>query len=154
MVLEPVLAQRQSLQDRLEGSAGSDPTDPRSALRHQDRQCRKIPASWLGDRIPRGRDANACPVRGPRIWQRQVQEFSLGRGHGSRERARKGVPACASLDAFRQRNLLPSEGMACEPQCQPPRSEEHTSELQSLMRISYAVFCLKKKNISQQKTTN
>src|SRR3546814_10572597 len=30
------------------------------------------------------------------------------------------------------------------------RSEEHTSELQSLMRISYAVFCLKKKNTSQQ----
>src|SRR3546814_10039069 len=27
------------------------------------------------------------------------------------------------------------------------RSEEHTSELQSLMRISYAVFCLKKKNV-------
>src|SRR3546814_9451472 len=30
------------------------------------------------------------------------------------------------------------------------RSEEHTSELQSLMRISYAVFCLKKKNIKKQ----
>src|SRR3546814_5251472 len=30
------------------------------------------------------------------------------------------------------------------------RSEEHTSELQSLMRISYAVFCLKKKNITSQ----
>src|SRR3546814_9456923 len=30
-----------------------------------------------------------------------------------------------------------------------PRSEEHTSELQSLMRISYAVFCLKKKKNSQ-----
>src|SRR3546814_2037122 len=29
------------------------------------------------------------------------------------------------------------------------RSEEHTSELQSLMRISYAVFCLKKKKITQ-----
>src|SRR3546814_3329156 len=29
------------------------------------------------------------------------------------------------------------------------RSEEHTSELQSLMRISYAVFCLKKKNQTQ-----
>src|SRR3546814_1628994 len=29
--------------------------------------------------------------------------------------------------------------------CPRPRSEEHTSELQSLMRISYAVFCLKKK---------
>src|SRR3546814_4886900 len=33
-----------------------------------------------------------------------------------------------------------------------PRSEEHTSELQSLMRISYAVFCLKKKNTLQHKT--
>src|SRR3546814_10041097 len=31
---------------------------------------------------------------------------------------------------------------------QKPRSEEHTSELQSLMRISYAVFCLKKKTIN------
>src|SRR3546814_1255704 len=31
------------------------------------------------------------------------------------------------------------------------RSEEHTSELQSLMRISYAVFCLKKKNYSTQR---
>src|SRR3546814_1321808 len=32
------------------------------------------------------------------------------------------------------------------------RSEEHTSELQSLMRISYAVFCLKKKKTKQQNT--
>src|SRR3546814_10904909 len=35
----------------------------------------------------------------------------------------------------------------------PLRSEEHTSELQSLMRISYAVFCLKKKK-STMNTTN
>src|SRR3546814_1393893 len=34
------------------------------------------------------------------------------------------------------------------------RSEEHTSELQSLMRISYAVFCLKKKNKTIQKDGN
>src|SRR3546814_3136503 len=34
---------------------------------------------------------------------------------------------------------------------EPPRSEEHTSELQSLMRISYAVFCLKKKKITNAK---
>src|SRR3546814_1003425 len=33
------------------------------------------------------------------------------------------------------------------------RSEEHTSELQSLMRISYAVFCLKKKKTHKIKTT-
>src|SRR3546814_4571881 len=57
----------------------------------------------------------------------------------------------------------------CQPRCQskehdgvddPPtpgarrrRSEEHTSELQSLMRISYAVFCLKKKNKQQTLST-
>src|SRR3546814_3610365 len=34
---------------------------------------------------------------------------------------------------------------ACSSTCSAGRSEEHTSELQSLMRISYAVFCLKKK---------
>src|SRR3546814_6090625 len=45
------------------------------------------------------------------------------------------------------------------PRAWPRRSEEHTSELQSLMRISYAVFCLKKKknnkhqNIHQHKST-
>src|SRR3546814_6751745 len=48
--------------------------------------------------------------------------------------------SCANSSATRSRR-------AC---CQPPvaellRSEEHPSELQSLMRISYAVFCLKKK---------
>src|SRR3546814_7364434 len=38
--------------------------------------------------------------------------------------------------------------LATTPRCEAAgnRSEEHTSELQSLMRISYAVFCLKKKN--------
>src|SRR3546814_10309865 len=35
----------------------------------------------------------------------------------------------------------------------PRRSEEHTSELQSLMRISYAVFCLKKKNTHHKPDT-
>src|SRR3546814_6464126 len=35
---------------------------------------------------------------------------------------------------------------------QGQRSEEHTSELQSLMRISYAVFCLKKKKIKKKTT--
>src|SRR3546814_5831252 len=35
----------------------------------------------------------------------------------------------------------------------PVRSEEHTSELQSLMRISYAVFCLKKKKHTKNENT-
>src|SRR3546814_8125583 len=38
-----------------------------------------------------------------------------------------------------------------DPRVRPRRSEEHTSELQSLMRISYAVFCLKKKKKQKSK---
>src|SRR3546814_7276390 len=43
---------------------------------------------------------------------------------------------------------------AAKPSHQRARSEEHTSELQSLMRISYAVFCLKKKKNTTQHTTH
>src|SRR3546814_2452464 len=49
----------------------------------------------------------------------------------------------AQVDDFLNRN----PGWASY-QMSKSRSEEHTSELQSLMRISYAVFCLKKKQIS------
>src|SRR3546814_8066185 len=51
-----------------------------------------------------------------------------------RERIERGALEERDLDIAR-------EAM----EAQEPRSEEHTSELQSLMRISYAVFCLKKK---------
>src|SRR3546814_4127465 len=50
--------------------------------------------------------------------------------------------------------IRPGTGLGNPGACgQRQRSEEHTSELQSLMRISYAVFCLKKKK-EQQKHTN
>src|SRR3546814_5931887 len=59
------------------------------------------------------------------------------------------IPASKSEDLHRFSN-----SRVCRPffhpvafhKARPARSEEHTSELQSLMRISYAVFCLKKKN--------
>src|SRR3546814_7500684 len=49
-------------------------------------------------------------------------------------------------------SIAHSEGCCVAPRMSP-RSEEHTSELQSLMRISYAVFCLKKKNKKKYTTT-
>src|SRR3546814_1163232 len=48
---------------------------------------------------------------------------------------------CAAADHLGDRSHFPRPSAAGA----DPRSEEHTSELQSLMRISYAVFCLKKK---------
>src|SRR3546814_2839075 len=67
-------------------------------------------------------------------------------GAGDRmARTRAGALArCAGFDAgnhARRRTILDSR----HPGGMEGRSEEHTSELQSLMRISYAVFCLKKK---------
>src|SRR3546814_8522549 len=60
----------------------------------------------------------------------------------------------ATLDKYMSRgSVLMTWPTATWPTSAPatPRSEEHTSELQSLMRISYAVFCLKKKK--NNKTT-
>src|SRR3546814_4605221 len=58
----------------------------------------------------------------------------------SRGAANAGQPARADRD----------DGQLFVPRCRGDRrSEEHTSELQSLMRISYAVFCLKKKKINK-----
>src|SRR3546814_1786523 len=51
------------------------------------------------------------------------------------------------------RSLRVPAGRDCDNAKAPPeglRSEEHTSELQSLMRISYAVFCLKKKKTNKR----
>src|SRR3546814_8358256 len=60
---------------------------------------------------------------------------------GRRRTARRHGAADARTRHFELRDAPPPD-----PRLQADRSEEHTSELQSLMRISYAVFCLKKKN--------
>src|SRR3546814_4149807 len=63
----------------------------------------------------------------------------------SRTSRRRGT-RCAPSTSARKHWRAPSKPAAPAPRRPPkPRSEEHTSELQSLMRISYAVFCLKKK---------
>src|SRR3546814_4853671 len=68
-------------------------------------------------------------VRSPAVW------LDIGRGVPPTEAEAPAVPFIPESGASRgeSRSVLTS------------RSEEHTSELQSLMRISYAVFCLKKK---------
>src|SRR3546814_8087437 len=74
----------------------------------------------------------------------------------------RSVPASSSIERSKRRRrrlarqVMPSSSLkrrASERGARPNsrRSEEHTSELQSLMRISYAVFCLKKKKLKGQK---
>src|SRR3546814_7688171 len=68
------------------------------------------------------------------------------------DRLRLGGPVRAHSSASRASSwrsiALPLCSTVCRRGCR--RSEEHTSELQSLMRISYAVFCLKKKKTQNQ----
>src|SRR3546814_2795698 len=77
-----------------------------------------------------------CLQRG--LGQRWIDQpfppfLDVGRLEGVEHRARGRFVECAAI---------------------ADRSEEHTSELQSLMRISYAVFCLKKKNTTSRLTSD
>src|SRR3546814_10418495 len=88
------------------------------------------------------------------MHQPALPGVDLGRGVGRRGEA--DHPAsfshartqCSRMRARKLNSSVPWPGLK-----KPGRSEEHTSELQSLMRISYAVFCLKKKKTVQVKIT-
>src|SRR3546814_1982075 len=69
-----------------------------------------------------------------------VRVRSFRRPHADRTPGHGGVPVRRRLASAAIRRLDKGDLLGWA-----PRSEEHTSELQSLMRISYAVFCLKKK---------
>src|SRR3546814_4047491 len=71
-------------------------------------------------------------------------EFAVGR------RAAKFSRGCAGNGVFDRNSAVDADSHVTELRELPGiRSEEHTSELQSLMRISYAVFCLTKKKYKQ-----
>src|SRR3546814_4874104 len=61
------------------------------------------------------------------------------------------VPALIRIDDEASLRCAPAHGRHALPIVLASRSEEHTSELQSLMRISYAVFCLKKQKNATHK---
>src|SRR3546814_10197060 len=91
------------------------------------------------------RTGRACkgPVEGPRTGSARQPATRSGRRSAARRRAGSAcaddIPGVVPTRFLHRdyRRTIQAAG----------RSEEHTSELQSLMRISYAVFCLKKKKI-------
>src|SRR3546814_2065492 len=107
------------------------------------------PQPGLGRRTLAGRAAvewrhrAAVPPRHPQAVLRPVPDLrrtegGYAAGAGLRHRRQPlGSPAGVAAELRR--------GLRGNVEALVPRSEEHTSELQSLMRISYAVFCLKKK---------
>src|SRR3546814_9222067 len=116
-------------------------------------------ALLVGREQLRGRPVvHADRLRLPAVRRRAgAAHAHAARGAGERLRLRRILRS--AFHAARQRDDVPLRGAdpgggrdsaaAGDPGVARPavsRSEEHTSELQSLMRISYAVFCLKKKN--------
>src|SRR3546814_5275632 len=97
-----------------------------------DRRARGIPRAWLEEVVELVFDGHPDGVVG-----RCVRREAAWRGADDR--------AVAGRSVGRLRPAAPLDLHA--------RSEEHTSELQSLMRISYAVFCLTKKLKRQKRST-
>src|SRR3546814_998104 len=102
-------------------------------------------SSDLGQQAKRDRaGADAVP-------RTQVQERPADESVGGAEQLQHADFLPPRLDVQAHRVAHHQQRAQAEQECQHPRhaaakrSEEHTSELQSLMRISYAVFCLKKK---------
>src|SRR3546814_4855065 len=128
--------------DQCEARLGIDAFDPRRRagvdLRRIGDACRQRPGQLGVERgLRAGRavgraDDRRCDLRQPQRRRQLPAEIETG------ERGQFGVVAAVDESGLAERR----------------RSEEHTSELQSLMRISYAVFCLKKKkNTKAERTT-
>src|SRR3546814_1535628 len=85
------------------------------------------------------KDTSCAQARDERRWRFQHRSVPQeGAGNACAAGGSAPAPCFACSGRRRDRRCVAATGA--------PRSEEHTSELQSLMRISYAVFCLKKKN--------
>src|SRR3546814_8502785 len=84
-----------------------------------------------------------------RFWTTRLLERLSRHSRRSSERLFSQSRRSSCRESSQLRDVV---RLSCRPSRQS-RSEEHTSELQSLMRISYAVFCLKKKKKNKHKHT-
>src|SRR3546814_6860319 len=97
-----------------------------------------------------GAAISQCAFRLCRWHQRLAALWSVRRYSGHRGRRERTAGADR---AARPRWSSGDSGRTVRPSVAEARSEEHTSELQSLMRNSYAVFCLKKKKKNNNKNS-
>src|SRR3546814_4405945 len=113
-----------------------------------DHRCHKLCACGA-KRVPK-RYGAAVDVQFLRICIQGLQPSQWNGGEGFVNLIKVDV---SDLEASAFQNALGRWDRLFQHHHRVPRSEEHTSELQSLMRISYAVFCLKKKKANEERHT-
>src|SRR3546814_4457171 len=97
------------------------------------------------------RDLNFLTHSFPTLRSSDLSSFwRAGRSIVPSPRSSMPVPRASRPSSTRPRGCVTRRSSSCRNISASSRSEEHTSELQSLMRISYAVFCLKKKKKQQR----
>src|SRR3546814_4350100 len=96
-----------------------------------------MPRSSLGLAVIRQRVSAALPS-------------TAGPSFDARRNRKAGTPDVSAASCSRFEAVVVYFATSPTTPARPGRSEEHTSELQSLMRNSYAVFCLKKKKTQKQ----
>src|SRR3546814_3691131 len=109
----------------------------RRAPRSRGERFRQTEANAPGSSLRR----KVCPS----APHRRAASLLVRRSLRSALQWRKSYASCLTIASIRHRPTV-SDPDSGDRRHIAQRSEEHTSELQSLMRISYAVFCLKKKN--------
>src|SRR3546814_8596144 len=112
---------------------------------------RRPPRSTLTDTpLP---DTTPSDLGGAGVDPLAERDAAYGGGSGRQDAGADRGPQFDDGDSDRSRAAFYRQGCGRDREWRPDRSEEHTSELQSLMRISYAVFCLKKKNQTKELCT-
>src|SRR3546814_8475617 len=127
-------------------------------------------SDWSSDVCSSDLTVDRYPDESGRQRAEEADDDHRGRGRVGRVSIRVGIPArIFRVDGDDARAMAPSGARGCHSsldqaclyavvgsfrlihaKAQDRRSEEHTSELQSLMRNSYAVFCLKKKKTKEK----
>src|SRR3546814_7356203 len=116
----------------------------------------RLPVSFLCRKTPTPASlGQKCHAAIKPTWNRlsRLPIRPIPRATGPALRLRNAVRCCVNWAIWwpeMPKSWLPPRcaiTASCLQKCVGSRSEEHTSELQSLMRISYAVFCLKKQQI-------
>src|SRR3546814_8558942 len=140
---------------RSRAGAGGGGSADRTQRRRTARPKPRMDARAAGTQAHQGGDSwRVCarPSSDPQRYVTGVATIHQGRHSQPHYGHDPDVPDRSHLDRLAH-DRRPEDFHEMVERIDPHRSEEHTSELQSLMRISYAVFCLKKKTNSTKETT-